>query len=149
MSFGEKILNTCTQIVKIVNIPNLPSNPSFTCRPTSTFFFRKLMFWVVDPKIIVILDPIFVNFKKHMLMWKIISFSCTLCWLGFLYPICPSLSSKSVSTSEKLRKKRNKQTNKMKNYLLPNTLPEQKSKQNKNFIHFLHLPWTLNLQTKA
>ena len=85
MSFGEKISNTCTQIVKIVNIPNLPSNPSFTCRPTTTFFFRKLMFWVVDPKIIVILDPIFSNFKKHMLMWKIIRFSCTLCWLGFFY----------------------------------------------------------------
>ena len=107
----------------------------------SLFCVGKLMFWAVDPKIIEILNSNFSYFKKRMLMWKIIRSLCTLCWMGFLYPICPSLSSRSVSTSEKARKEEKK--------TISCPTPYQNRKANKTkTVYLLHLPWTLNLETK-
>ena len=105
--------------------------------------FGILMFWAIDPKIIEILNSNFSNFKKRMLMWKIIRSLCTLCLMGFLYPICPSLSSRSVSTSEKARKEYRKK----KTISYPTPYQNRKANKTKS-IYLLHLPWTLNLETK-
>ena len=101
----------------------------------------KLMFWVIDPKIIEILNSNFSNFKKHMLMWKIIRSLCTLCWMGFLYPIYPSLSSKSVSTFEKLRKEKEKKLSPTQH----DTRTEKQTKQKRSICFISHGHRTLKL----
>ena len=56
------------------------------------------MFWVAHSEIIGFSKP--KNWKSQipLLMWKIIWFLCTLCWVGFLYPLCPHPVSMSAST---------------------------------------------------
>ena len=100
------------------------------------------MFWAVDSKRIEILNSNFSNFKKDMLMWKIIRSLCTLCWMGFLYPICPSLSAESVSISEKARKEYRKKK------LSPTRHPtrtEKQTKQKVSICFISHGHWTLKL----
>ena len=48
------------------------------------------MFSWANMVIILFLEPRFVKDEKHMLMWKLISDSCTLSWLCFFYRACPS-----------------------------------------------------------
>ena len=56
------------------------------------------MFWVAHSEIIGFSKP--KNWKSQipLLMWKIIWFLCTLCWVGFLYPLCPHPVSMLAST---------------------------------------------------
>ena len=56
------------------------------------------MFWVAHLEIIGFSKPKNGKSKIPLLMWKIIWFLCTLCWVGFLYPLCPHLVPMSAST---------------------------------------------------
>ena len=48
------------------------------------------MFSWANMVIILFLEPRFVKYEKHLLMWKLISDSCTLSRLCFFYRACPS-----------------------------------------------------------
>ena len=48
------------------------------------------MFSWANMVIILFLEPRFVKYEKHLLMWKLISNSCTLSRLCFFYQTCPS-----------------------------------------------------------
>ena len=63
--------------------------------------------------------------------------------MRFLYPICPSLSSESVSISEKARKEYRKK----KTISYPTPYQNRKANKTKS-VYLLHLPWRLNLETK-
>ena len=50
----------------------------------------KVLFSWANMVIILFLEPRFVKYEKHLLMWKLISVSCTLSRLYFFYRNCPS-----------------------------------------------------------
>ena len=55
-----------------------------------SYFLGKVVFSWANMIIILFLEPRFVKYEKHLLMWKLISVSCTLSRLYFFYRNCPS-----------------------------------------------------------
>ena len=59
------------------------------------------MFSWANMVIILFLEPRFVKVEKHLLMWKLISNSCTLSRLYFFYRNCPSRYPRQQPISER------------------------------------------------
>ena len=67
----------------------------------SVFFLGKVVFSWANMVIILFLEPRFVKVEKHLLMWKLISDSCTLSRLYFFYRNCPSRYPRQQPISER------------------------------------------------
>ena len=59
---------------------------------SSFFFIRKVVIWVSHPNIITFSKPNNEKYDNQLLIWKVLSFLCTLSRLHLLCPNCPSIS---------------------------------------------------------
>ena len=60
---------------------------------SSFFFIRKVVIWVSHPNIIAFSKPNNEKYDNQLLIWKVLSFLCTLSRLHLLCPNCPSVSA--------------------------------------------------------
>ena len=56
------------------------------------FKFRKVVLWASHPNIIAFSKPNNGKYENQLLIWKVLSFLCTLSRLHLLCPNCPSVS---------------------------------------------------------
>ena len=57
-----------------------------------TLFLGKVGLWASHPNIITFSKPNNGKYDNQLVIWKVLSFLCTLSWLHLLCPNCPSIS---------------------------------------------------------
>ena len=89
----EPICLTKNQIESIIYIYIYNVSLALIKRQSFHFlFFGKVMLWASHPNIIAFSKPNNGKYENQLLIWKVLSFLCTLSRLHLLCPNCPSIS---------------------------------------------------------